>query len=334
MLTASTAYVIRPLALTDTDEASIERLWQEALGSRWPIAASLLVQCLGRSGDPHRFIQRGAFVDSRLVGIGVAEITDQTEATLILLAVVPDCQRHGIATRLLYDLRLIFEAKGIRTVTLGAGASQPLWHGIPLSLPGAVAFFQHHGCELDEASDDLVRDLSDFRAPTPVLKRARQYGVRFKALSTREVSSLLAFEKTHFPYWYSFFAAAIADGALRDILIARRQQEIIGSTLLSEAPDCPGAQWAQRLGPRLGALGVIGVAPAHRGHGVGLAFAAYATQRLRNRGVRTCFLHWTHLRDWYGQLGFQVWEEYRLGRLPSAMEQPSVPVSVSRLPGL
>lgn len=313
------AYAIRPLT-ADTDRNDVYQLWREALGSRWPIVASLLVQSLGLDGRESRrrrkFIKLGAFADRRLIGVSVAEITAKTEATLILLAVLPDCRRLGVATRLIRDLRLAFNAKGIETVTLGAGASQPLWHGVPLSLPGAIAFFESQGCVLDEASDDLVRDISDFSAPTTLLEHACRYGVHFESLSADSTARLLLFEKTHFPYWRPFFSAAIASKSLRDILIAQRRGEIIGSTLLSEAPDCPGAQWAQRLGPRLGALGVIGVAPEHRGRGVGLALAAYAVQRLQSRGVQTCFLHWTHLRNWYGRLGFQVWEEYRLGQLP------------------
>lgn len=309
-------YTIRPL-LPGTEVSSVHRLWQESLGSRWPLSPSFLARSLGLDGGEGECndIRLGAFADQRLIGVGSAEITGESEAALLLVAVAPNCQLQGVGAGLLRALRLIFDAKGIRTVTLGAGASRPLWHGVPVSLPGALAFFQRHADGLDEVSYDLIRGLADLRAPTIPLQRARHYGVSIETLSSEFTAPLLTFEEDHFPDWRPYFFAAIADGELHNVLIARRRQEIVGSTLLSEAPDCPGAQWEQRLGPRLGAFGVIGVTPRHRGHGVGAALVADAMWRLRNRGVLTCFVHWTDLRDWYVRLGFQVWEEYRLGNL-------------------
>lgn len=303
--------------MLEIDASSVHRLWQESLGSRWPISPSSLARSLGleRRKDECNEIRLGAFADQRLVGIGSAEIAGENEAALLLVAVAPNCQRQGVGTGLLRALRLSLGTKGIRMVTLGAGASKPLWHGVPVSLPSALAFFQRHADGLDKVSYDLIRGLADLRTPTVPLQRARQYGVIVEPLSSEFTAPLLTFEEEHFPDWRPYFFAAIAEGSLHNVLIARRQRKIVGSTLLSEAPDCPGAQWEQRLGPRLGAFGVIGVAPLHRGHGVGAALATDAMWRLRNRGVLTCFVHWTDLRDWYIRLGFQVWEEYRLGAL-------------------
>ena len=308
-------FAIRPLAANAGGD-DVYRLWREALGSSWPLSPSCLEDSLGL--DEPKSVGLGAFLGHFLIGTGVAEIIGEDEAALVLIAVAPAHRRRGVGASLLRELKRVLGSKGIQTMTFGAGASKPLWHGVPISLPGALAFFERHGGVLDETSYDLVRDISDFRAPAALSERARQYGVSFETLRPQLAPSLLAFEQAHFPFWHPFFSAAIADGSSCDVLVARCQKEIVGSALLSEAPDCPGAQWEQRLGSRLGAFGIIGVAPSHRRHGVGLAFAAYATQRLRNRGVRTCFLHWTDLRDWYGQLGFAVWGEYRLGTLPIA----------------
>ncbi len=315
--TPAAPFAIRPLE-GNTDAGDIDRLWRETLGSSWPLSPPRLAAALELDGSESEFVRLGAFLDRRLIGAVAAEIAGEDEAALVLIAVAPDHQRRRVGTGLLDQLKLMLGAKGIRTLALGAGASNPLWHGVPVSLPGALAFFERHGGTLDETSYDLVGHIADFRAPESLMKRARQYGVGFETLRSEFAPALLAFEQEHFPFWHPFFVAAISAGALRDVLIARRQQEIVGGLLLSEAPDCPGAQWERRIGPRLGAFGILGVSPAHRERGVGLALAAHATERLRHRGVRTCFLHWTELRDWYGRLGFRVWEEYRLGQLPLA----------------
>ncbi|HRD66669.1 MAG TPA: GNAT family N-acetyltransferase [Candidatus Competibacter sp.] len=302
--------------MANADGESVYRLWQEALGPRWPLSPERLATSLGLAEPESEFVGLGAFLDYRPIGAIAAEIIGEDQAALILIAVVPDHQRRGVGTGLLDRLKRTLGAKGIRTLTFGAGASQPLWHGVPISLPSALAFFERHGGILDETSYDLVGTITDFRAPESLMERAHQYGITFETLRPEFAPALLAFEREHFPFWQPFFVEAIANGALRDVLIARRQAEIAGGLLLSEAPYCPGAQWAQRLGPRLGAFGILGVAPAHRERGVGLALAAYATEHRQRRGVQTCFLHWTDLRDWYSRLGFRVWEEYRLGQLP------------------
>ncbi|MEI2769299.1 MAG: GNAT family N-acetyltransferase [Candidatus Competibacter sp.] len=319
-LAQDASFAIRPLAL-NRNARDINRLWRETLGSAWPLSPSRLAASLRGTGPASGLVKWGAFLGCRLIGVIAAEITGEDQAALILIAVASDHQRRGVGTDLLDRLKRTFGAKDIRTLTLGAGASQPLWHGVPISLPSALAFFERHGGILDETSYDLVGTITDFRAPEPLMKRAHQYGITFETLRPEFASALLAFEQEHFPFWQPFFVEAIANGALRDVLIARRQAEIAGGLLLSETPYCPGIQWAQRLGPRLGAFGILGVAPAHRERGIGLALAAYATEHLQRRGIQTCFLHWTDLRDWYSRLGFRVWEEYRLGRLSFVAEK-------------
>jgi hypothetical protein len=52
------------------------------------------------------------------------------------------------------------------------------------------------------------------------------------------------------------------------------------------------------------------VAASVRENGIGLAIAARVTELLRERGAARSYVGWTWLVDWYGRLGYKVWQEY------------------------
>lgn len=285
------------------------------MGSRWPISQSALLKALGISQQNDMRISLGFWQDTRLLGIAVAEITGKSSAALTLLAVDPTNHRRGIATRLIGDLSTLIRDRGIVSISLGAGASKLLWHGVPTSLPDACRFFQTVGFVFDETSYDLIQDISEFEFPPEILTAQNAGQFEIEILNPKMGSQMLLFELEHFPNWHRYFEQAVNGKRHADILLARRGEEILGNVLLSVAPDCPGGHWAEFLGPGLGAFGILGVAPNHREQGVGLALAAHATRTLRDRGIRNCFLHWTWLREWYGKLGYKVWQDYQMGKL-------------------
>jgi predicted N-acetyltransferase YhbS len=51
-----------------------------------------------------------------------------------------------------------------------------------------------------------------------------------------------------------------------------------------------------------------------REQGIGLALAARATEIVRERGLARSYVGWTWLVDWYGKLGYRVWQEYIMAR--------------------
>ncbi len=301
---------------TSADAAQIYRIWQSTLGFKWPISESTLVKTLDIDHQNDNCISLGFWHGSSLLGIAFTEIiTDKSTAALTLLAIDPTRHRRGIATSLVHELSTLLRARGIISISLGAGASKLLWHGVPKSLPNACRFFQKIGFVFDETSYDLIQNISEFQIPPEVVAAQKTHQFEIEILSPKMSSEMLCFEREHFPDWHRYFEQAVGENRFLDILLARRGEEILGSVLLSIAPQCPGGHWMEFLGPNLGAFGIVGVAPTHRNHGVGLALAAQATQILRDRGIQNCFLHWTWLREWYGKLGYKVWEEYQMGKL-------------------
>jgi beta-N-acetylhexosaminidase len=207
------------------------------------------------------------------------------------------------------------QARGVKSISTGAGASRLLWHGVPDSLKSARRFFEKHKFIFNEVSYDLIQDISQFTPPSEVLRAAEEQGVSIEGLRENTLQAVLAFQAKFFPDWHGYFHADIQRNGYGNVLLARRNKEILGSVLLSLAPECPGGHWRDFLGPKLGALGILGVSPDEREKGIGLALAARATEALRNRGVVKSFVHWTWLRDWYGKLGYKVWEQYDMGKL-------------------
>jgi N-acetylglutamate synthase-like GNAT family acetyltransferase len=74
--------------------------------------------------------------------------------------------------------------------------------------------------------------------------------------------------------------------------------------------------WPALVSGAVGAFGCVGVAPAARRHGIGLAMVARACELLSARGAEVCYCASTHLEDWYGQLGFTRWRGYTTASAP------------------
>jgi GNAT superfamily N-acetyltransferase len=63
--------------------------------------------------------------------------------------------------------------------------------------------------------------------------------------------------------------------------------------------------------PGVAALGPLGLDPAARGGGLGLALVAGAARWQREHGHRAAVIDWTTLTDFYGRLGAHAWRVYQ-----------------------
>jgi len=76
----------------------------------------------------------------------------------------------------------------------------------------------------------------------------------------------------------------------------------------------PGEVWDTLLGASTGGVGPLGVREDQREQGIGLALAAHVTEALQQRRVQTSYVGWTWLAEWYGHLGYCVWNECVMAR--------------------
>ncbi|MDE6319925.1 MAG: GNAT family N-acetyltransferase [Lachnospiraceae bacterium] len=68
---------------------------------------------------------------------------------------------------------------------------------------------------------------------------------------------------------------------------------------------CNLADMGRFQGLHIGGPGCVGTIPEFRERGIGLEMVRLATETLRQDGFDLSWIHYTHLADWYGKLGYQ-----------------------------
>ena len=251
--------------------------------------------------------------DGQSVGFILGSENKTPTAGLLLLLVEPTLRRQGIASRLLQALEARFRSLGITELILGFGPQGDyFWPGVPISEKAAWHFFSHHGWKQQESSSDLILDLSSYDTPTWVLDRLKESGATLTLGHPGQGEQILAFERLHFPEWAGFFEGWFSDLGSQKVLIARAANGSIVGTVQLDAKQ--SILWSKALGQRCGALSVLGVANDQQGRGIGLALAARSAELLKEQGCSTCYIGWTGLVSWYGKLGAELWNEYRMSR--------------------
>lgn len=258
-----------------------------------------------------------AVLGDRVVGF-VATHPDRhgTGGNLSLLLVDSGHRRKDIGTAL-HDAALghLREA-GARSVVLGGGGDY-LWPGVPLALPSAVPFFQRRGWRFTHEFHDLTQRLAGYATPVAILKRGQAAGVVVAPGAEADGSQILAFVAREFPEWLSYYARVVDLGDHDDLLLARDASgAILGVLMMYFAwshPERNDVRWKTLLGQDAGALGVVGVAEAARGHGIGTALVAHASEILRERGAGTGFVGWVWAVEFYARLGYRPWRSYAMG---------------------
>ena len=293
-------------------------IWEHTLGGRWPITPGIfweVTEATHAHVEIHQLAARN--LTGRILGYLGSQIRPRkhTEASIILVMVDPPYQRQGIGTKLLRTAIETFEREEMAIVHMGGHAELPFWPGIPTCLPSAKQFFEKHGWEIYENSYDLVMDLKDFVPPDWVGERARRQGIHIRTAKAEDVPALLRFLEEEFD-WRRWFVREVEERGTGNILIAGKGSQVVGTLRMSDvyAPDWTGRQWRSFLGEDMGALGAVGVKASERNQGIGLSMVAEASRQLRDRGIRNCFVHWTWLVEWYGRLGYQVWQEYGMAK--------------------
>lgn len=298
----------------DHDIHPVLALWQLAFAddqqnTGWPVTLEWFqaVALPTGSGRDHLVAE----VDGQLVGFVLAQgnPANPAKGSLQALAVHPHHRRQGIGRALVKAAVDRLCARGVQQVYLGSGGAGYFWPGVPVSLPGAWPFSQALGWLETERSFDLVRSLDDYRTPAWVWDRVRPLGLEFALASDiQNDDAILELVAAEQPAWKPYFASAFRAGRRHDVLAAWRPeaQAVAGACLLEV--DAP--RWSLRMASPVGAPACILTAQSAQGQGIGMALSARATEICQERGCRTAFLGWTWLVDWYGKLGYSVWQEY------------------------
>jgi GNAT superfamily N-acetyltransferase len=290
------------------DEALLLYLWTNAFGAQWPMdLAWLRSVSMGSSylhGD-HLIAE----VEGQAAGFVLTQVGkgDAPGGSILAIGVLPEHRRSGVGRALHGAALERLRERGVEQVHLGSGAAEYFWPGVPVGLPGAWEFFQAMGWPEIERSFDLIRSLEDYTTPDWVWERVACLGIKFGSAEGLPPEEVVAFVEAEEPGWKDLFSRFLSNGRARDVLLAHPSAggEIAGACLL-ESDD---RRWAACFPRPLGAPGCFLVARKWRERGLGMALVARANEILQARGCKTCFIGWTWLVDWYGQLGFEVWQE-------------------------
>lgn len=309
----------------DRDEAAVLALWRRALGGRWPVSRAAFRDVLAGHGEAldGDCLVAAAGGNGAVVGFVATQTRKSLDApelvgAVLVVAVDPAHRRRGVGRTLIEGARARLWTRGARRVQLGGGGHTYFWPGVPVDLPDAWPFFAALGWAEAERSFDLVCPLRDY-APPDALARVRAQGFTVAAAAAVDLPAVLAFEREHFPGWLGGFERVAAAGAHGEVILARAATSGVVGTALIKPPVAAGRPvgvWEELLGRDTGTVGGVGVDPAARGRGIGLALAAHATGALKARGAARSFAGWTWLVDWYGRLGYRPWREYRMSWRP------------------
>jgi len=280
------------------DEVAVLELWANAL-PQWPVTAA------GFRAKTARGVQHVMIAGGALAGyICVARAGTQAQLTAIAIDLAG--RRAGLGSALLTHARAGLGG-GIRTWSAGSGAGPYFWPGIPADAPEALPFLRAHGFRRVGEAADLLADISHFRAPEWVIRRAD--GVRFELAAESDAAEVIGLQERHFPQWREFYEHQLTIPGT--VLVAREHGQIVG-TCTVEGPAGHDFLWAELVPGAVGEFGCVGVDPTARRRGIGLAMVARACELLSARGASVCYCAYTYLDDWYGKLGFTRWRGYTM----------------------
>ncbi len=296
------------------DLTAAYELWQATLAETWPLEFARFRQVLNGPEAQH-FVVRDT---KRLVGFA-ATLKGWRGASraghLLALLVAPDKQRQGIGSALHEAALHHLQTAHVSVLQLG-GIIPRFWCGLPTNLAATRPFFTQHGWEFSNNVFDLMQDLSNYATPAYVQTRMDKEQILFETATEQSIAELLAFEQREFANWTAHYKLCALLGDHHDLLIARDASQSIVGTLLMYSPhshpDRTDLIWQLLLGHDAGAMGSVGVAAAERGRGIGLSMVARASELLKERGVRNCYIDWVELTDFYGKVGYTKWREYAL----------------------
>ena len=298
-------------------------LWNRAVGPRFPLSERLWRQNV--EGDPN-WRPGDALVlrlpDATIAGFAVTrrfQLLDRYPALSMVadlgwipaLIIAPEHAGRGLGSQLLAAAEAQLLRQGATRCDIG-GSPGHLLPGPPADDERALRFWRRHGYEPTRLVHDLYRSLAGWLPPAlPVVE-----GWRIAPGEPHQRDALLGFLREAFPgRWHYHLADSFARGAdLGDTTLLRSPDGTVAgfvATWHDASPLLgPATHWFPALGPRHGGIGPLGIAPAARGHGLGLALVAAAVAQLQRRGVVDCTIDWTDLTEFYARLGFHPWRSY------------------------
>lgn len=210
---------------------------------------------------------------------------------------------------LLADLKALLRDRGASRIVFGQD-SRHFFPGCPDDFPALTSFLTVEGFTGSGLTNDLERDLRDYKNPYSVPE-----GDEHRVLRAEDIPALDEFLAREFPgrWRYDVLKKVSIEGP-SCVFGLFHGDRMDGFALIQEGTNkapIGGAVWHGDLGDNWGSLGPIGVSASLRGRGSGHALLGEALACLRDRGCAQSIIDWTGLLDFYGKHGFEVTRRYR-----------------------
>lgn len=310
------------------DLADVARLWCAApaavgrLGDAFPLGERALRRWWA-SPDTDQALCLALRQGERLVGALLARAPTRAWAPpdlghVSLVVVDATLRGRGHGGRMVAAAADALAARGRSRVRLGADPDH-LLPGVPVGVDDATwSALLRLGAAPGAVETDVLVDLDALAAETLAAARLDPHGgVRVEAAPERVVE----FVGRTFPGRWHDEVRRYAEAGVT-LLALREGDDVLGFTAAFRPDDAHlgyGLTWLPALRPGAGALGPLGVDPAARGRGLGLAVVAEGLAWQRAQGARDVVLDWTTLTPFYGRLGGRVWRAYQRAELRPAV---------------
>lgn len=233
--------------------------------------------------------------------VGTAVLKDNL---VRLVCVRPGFRGRGAGTALMREAEKTAADSGFDKIIIGGGDSN-LFIGAVTPYEqwenGRNSFFERLGYRFCGKYADMKIMTDDFDFEKLNMPKCPS-NVSFGYISSDRREELVEAVKKVDGDWAQYFTfdtpifAALSDGKIAGFCIVGANEE----NILSSGKN------------NVGSVGCVGVVPEMRRGGIGLEMVGRASMDLKKRGCEEIFIHWTHLENWYGKLGFKTFLRYVL----------------------
>jgi GNAT superfamily N-acetyltransferase len=229
--------------------------------------------------------------------VNVRHFGDYGVAWIVLMAVMPERQRHGLGRGLVQQAVQYASEKGARELHLGTAIPRYVWPGVDFRFTAALALFEACGFEPYGAECNMAISTA-FRAPAP-------QGV---VITREDGEGAIALVREHHPMWEDEVTRATQNGLC---FVAR---DTHGATL---GLGCHSVN-------RHGHIGPMATDPERQGAGVGHAvLGALCADIEQVHGLSETEISWVGPVGFYAKAGARVSRVFRTAKLTLAGESPA-----------
>lgn len=316
--------MVRFIPLAELKLEAAADLWNEELGSDFPMRLRLLRQCWQEDGNMLAAGSWAAIDEStnRLAGFAAAKKwMDPMEGIsfpadkgwISALLVHTDFRGLGIGSQLLQRAERALREAGVAKADLGNDLHRRIFPGLPDQGDAAAEWFESKGYRSTGSLQDLLRQYrSDEPIHMPVLEDAA-----IRVVREDERGRLESFMREHFPgrWEYSTRQYWEEGGSGREFVIMERGDRLIGFCRINDAASpllTQNIYWSPLFKEELGGVGPLGIDNAYRGLGYGAAIVQAGIAMLRSRGIDNIVIDATPIAAFYENMGYRLWRTYAM----------------------